>query len=141
MIGVGNAYRGDDAAGLVVARRLRGRGVEAVEQEGEPVAFVDRFYEHSAVVVVDAVHSGATPGTLHRVDASKRPLPSELRGSPSTHALGLGEAIELARALERLPPRVLVYGIEGARFDAGAELSAEVQAAVGRLVEEIAAAL
>jgi hydrogenase maturation protease len=141
VIGVGNAYRGDDAAGLVVARQLRDRGVEAVEQEGEPVALVELFCGHSAVVLVDAVHSGAPPGTVHRVDASERSLPQELRGSTSTHALGLGDAIELARALERLPERVLVYGVEGARFDAGAELSGAVQASVARLVEELAAAL
>jgi hydrogenase maturation protease len=92
-------------------------------------------------VLVDAVQSGAQPGTVHRVDASERPLPQELRGSTSTHALGLGEAIELARALERLPRLVLVYGVEGARFDAGAELSAEVRVAVERVVDELAAAL
>ena len=46
--------------------------------------------------------SGAAPGTTRRLDASRERLPAELfRGS--THALGLAEAVELARALDRLP--------------------------------------
>ena len=141
MIGVGNAYRGDDAAGLVVARRLRERGVEAIEQEGEPVALIDVFAARDAVVLVDAVQSGAPPGTVHRFDVSDGPLPRELRGSTSTHAVGLGEAIELARALGRLPPRVVVYGVEGARFATGVGLSYEVEAALAPLVEAISGEL
>ena len=78
--------------------------------------------------MVDAVSSGAEPGTIHRLDALTERLPAELsRGS--THAFGLAEAVELARALERLPGRLLVFGIEGKRFDAGAGLSPEVEQA------------
>ena len=51
-----------------------------------------------AVVVVDAVRSGAEPGTVCRFDAISQPLPSKIRHG-STHAFSLGEAIELGRAL------------------------------------------
>jgi hydrogenase maturation protease len=141
VIGVGNAYGSDDAAGLVVARRLRERGVAAMEQEGEPVALLEAFAGLDAVVLVDAVRSGAVPGTVHRVDASVQPLPARLFGSPSTHAVGVGEAVELARALDRLPSRVLVFGLEGERFEAGTSLSAAVEAAVEPLVDTILAEL
>jgi hydrogenase maturation protease len=141
VIGVGNEYGSDDAAGLVVARRLRARGVEAMEQEGEPIALLEAFAGLDAVVLVDAVRSGAVPGTVHRLDASNQPLPARLFGSPSTHAVGVGEAVELARALDRLPPRVLVFGLEGERFEAGTTLSAAVEAAVEPLVDTILAEL
>jgi len=141
VIGVGNEYRSDDAAGLIVARRLRARGVNAVEQEGEPVALLEAFADREAAIVVDAVRSGAAPGTVHRVDVSKRPLPAELCGASSTHAVGVGEAIELARALDRLPRRAIVFGVEGERFEAGTGLSAAVTAAVEPLVEVILAEL
>jgi hydrogenase maturation protease len=141
VIGVGNAYRGDDAVGLLVARRLCDRGLEAIEEEGEPVALIDTFADRDTVVLVDAVRSGSTPGTVHRVDVSDRSLPTALLGSTSTHAIGLGEAIELARALGRLPRRIVVFGVEGARFDVGAALSPDVAAAVPGLVESVAAEL
>jgi hydrogenase maturation protease len=132
IIGVGNRWRGDDAAGLEVAARVPG----AVSAEGEPVALLDLWQGASAVTVVDAVSSGAAPGTIHRLDASDAPLPAALAG-PSTHLLGLSEAIELARALGRLPARVTVYGIEGEDFSAGAGLTPAVLDACAALADSL----
>jgi hydrogenase maturation protease len=139
VIGVGNRWRSDDAAGLLAARRVRDLAPEAVEVtelEGEPVSLLDAFEGADAVLVIDAVSSGAAAGTVHRVDARAEPLPEPLAG-PSTHLLGLAEAIELARALGRLPRLLVVYGIEGGRFEAGEGVSGPVAAAV----EEAAAAV
>ena len=137
MIGVGNAYRCDDGVGPAVAERLRGRReVEVATCEQEPSRLLDAWAGAGLALVVDAVASGAAPGTVHRFDASERAVPAGVfRGS--THALGVGEAIELARALGRLPGRVLVYGVEGAEFGAGEGLSPAVAAAVGPLVAEL----
>jgi len=88
-------------------------------------------------VLVDTVRSGAAPGTIHRVEVTDRPIPASLRSSSSTHAVGVGQAIELARALGRLPTRPVVYGIEGASFDAGAALSGDVAAAVVRVADAV----
>ena len=124
MIGVGNAARGDDAAGLIAARRLGG-----IVHEADPLALLDIWDDAESVVVIDAVRSGAAPGTIHRFDATE-PLPAALRSSTSTHAVGLAETIELARALRRLPDRLVVYGIEGERFEAGTVLTPAVSAAI-----------
>jgi hydrogenase maturation protease len=141
--GVGNAMRRDDGAGLAVARRVRELGapdgVEVRAAEGEPVGLLELWDGRDAVVLVDAMRSGAAPGTVRRLDASAGPLPRWLRGSTSTHAVALAETVELARALGRLPPRVVVYAVEGERFDAGAGLSDGVAAAVERLGEAVLA--
>lgn len=139
VIGIGNPWRHDDAAGVELARRLAAAAPESVtvrEQEGEPVALVDAWEGAEAAVIVDAVSSGAPPGTVHRFDAVSGPLPARTFAH-STHALGLAEAIELGRALGRLPERLAVYGIEGERFDAGAGLSPAVERAVDRLCAEL----
>jgi hydrogenase maturation protease len=135
LIGVGNAWRCDDAAGLAVARLLRGtlpEGVEVLECEGEPSALIDAWEGAQTLWLVDAVSSGAPPGTVRRLDASTGELPAELFRT-STHHLGLAEAVELARALGRLPERTIVYGIEGESFDVGDELTPEVESAVARV--------
>jgi hydrogenase maturation protease len=124
VIGIGNAARGDDAAGLIAARRIGG-----LEHEGDPAALLDLWAGADLAVVIDAVSSGAPPGTVHRFEATSTPLPTHLRSSSSTHALGLAEAIELGRALGRLPGRLVVFGIEGERFEAGVEVSQAVAAA------------
>lgn len=132
VIGVGNVYRRDDGVGLAVAARLRGRvpsDVDVVEYEQEPSRLIEAWQGTAAAFVVDAAGSGAEPGTLHRFDASAHAVPGRIFRS-STHAFGVGEAIELARALGKLPRRIVVYGIEGGEFAAGQGLTAPVAAAV-----------
>ncbi len=94
------------------------------------------------VMLVDAVRSGASPGTIHRLDARAAPLPMGFFHY-STHAFSVTEAVELARSLDQLPAHLVVYGIEGANFAAGVELSPEVEraveAVVGRLAKEVRA--
>jgi hydrogenase maturation protease len=132
VIGLGNASRGDDAAGLVAARRLGG-----LEHEGDPLALLDLWEGAELALVIDAVSSGSEPGTIHRFDVGAGPLPVRMRSSTSTHAVGLAEAIELARALGRLPARLTVYGIEGERFGVGTALTPAVEAAVNAVVREV----
>lgn len=84
-------------------------------------------------MIVDAVHSGAPAGTIHRFDAAAGPLPASLRSSTSTHLVSLAETIELARTLDRLPASVTVYGIEGERYDLGAPVTPAVAAAIDQL--------
>ncbi len=136
---MGNPWRCDDAAGLRVAGRLRGTlppDVELLEREGEPTALIDAWEGATTLWLVDAVSSGAEPGTLHRLDASQRELPTELFRR-STHHVGVAEAVELARVLGRLPGRTVVFGIEGGSFEIGDELTPAVAAAVEQTAEMV----
>jgi hydrogenase maturation protease len=137
VVGVGNAFRRDDGAGLAIAGQLEGHpGVEVVSCEQEPSRLLEAWAGADLALVVDAVSSGAEPGTVHRFDATRRAVPAAVfRGS--THAFGVGDAVELARALGRLPGRLLLYGVEGEDFAAGEGLSPAVAAAVGPLAEEL----
>jgi hydrogenase maturation protease len=110
--------------------------VEVVAREGEPTGLIDTWEPADEVWLVDAVSSGAAPGTVHRIDASERELPAEIFRA-STHHLGVPEAVELARALGRLPRRVIVYGVEGADFDAGRGITPEVDAAADQVVAAV----
>jgi hydrogenase maturation protease len=137
VIGVGNEYRSDDAAGLVVARRLRQLSlgnVTVIEASGEGTDLMESWKGADTVIIVDAASSGAKPGTIHRIDARAQRIPRGLLRY-STHAFSVGEAVELARAMNRLPPRMVVYGVEGERFDEGTVLSRAVQGSVGTVVE------
>ena len=137
VIGVGNALRADDEAGLQVVRRLRaGTGVDIREQSGEATALLDALRGSAAAVIVDAA-LGAEPGRLHRLDAAAGPLPQGLFGF-STHGFGVAEGIELARALGALPSVCVVYAVEGERFETGAPMSEAVRRAVPRVSEKVA---
>ena len=130
---LGSPFRGDDAVGPAVAERLRGAGVEVLDCADEPTRLLDLWDGLDTVVVVDAVRSGAPPGTIHRVDAAEGPLPRDL-GLASTHAMGIAEALELGRTLGRAPHRVVVVGVEGSSFGMGEQMSPAVAAALDALV-------
>jgi hydrogenase maturation protease len=143
IIGVGNEYRGDDAVGLIVARRLKERlagSAIVIEQSGDGAALMEAWLGAETVIVIDAMMSGAAPGTVRRLDASARPIPKSYFRC-STHAFGVAEAIELARALGNFPQRLVVYGIEGKNFAAGVGLSAEVVKAAGETVRQALATI
>jgi hydrogenase maturation protease len=139
VIGIGNAYRSDDAAGLVAVRRVKEKGAAScviLEHSGEGAALMELWKSTTRVFVIDAVHSGAAPGTVTRFDASLHPLPASMFRH-STHAFSLVEAIELARALNQLPGQLIVYGIEGQTFEAGTNLSSAIESALPTLVERV----
>jgi hydrogenase maturation protease len=146
IIGVGNDDRGDDAVGLSVVRRLRGARagnpsaaaalVAVIEASGEGAALIEAWRSANIVILIDAVHSGAMPGTIYRFEAHDRPIPTHSCRS-STHAFGVSEAIELARALGQLPACLIVYGIEGRSFEVGDGLSSEAESAAWEVLERL----
>ncbi|MGA2924522.1 MAG: hydrogenase maturation protease [Solirubrobacteraceae bacterium] len=142
VIGVGNDVRGDDAAGLLVVRRLRDSELRSrvalVTHEGDAIGLLELWDGADAAVLVDAVCSGAGAGTVHRIDASRAGLPADWSGA-SSHAISAAESIELARVLGTLPRRVIVYGVEGACFEQGAPLSDDVAAALPKLADAVRA--
>ena len=114
----GNPDRGDDAAGPLVAHRLRELGVECRELSGEGLSLMEAWQGAGEIVLVDAVVTGRPAGAVTVWDALAAPLASRpLPGS--SHALGLAEAVALGRVLGRLPRRLTLYGIEARRFDPG----------------------
>ena len=82
---------------------------------------------HGAVVV-DAVRTGAPPGTLLVSPAAA--MPEVTDAAASTHGLGVRDTLALARALGRLPARAYVVGVEAEQTRLGEGLSAPVRAAV-----------
>jgi hydrogenase maturation protease len=149
VVGLGRRDRGDDGIGPEVARAVAGRLprgslVRVLEQE-DPTALLDLWEGHDHVVVVDAVVTGQPAGTVHRFDLGTHapPLPPEVHADRGgTHAFGLATAVELGRALGRLPARVVVVGVEAGRVGVGTTLSPcvarGVVAATALVLEEVA---
>lgn len=136
IIGLGNELRGDDAVGLLAARRLRqdlGDRAKVIEAEMAGVDIVELMKGVCVAILIDAARSGKNPGTIHRLDASTGPIAVGLFPS-SSHALGVSEALELARVLAVLPKTVIVYGIEVGHTEAGQPLSPQVAKALDEVV-------
>lgn len=137
VIGVGNRDRGDDAVGPLVVDRL-GSTLPCFESNGDPSALISLFDRDSEVIIVDAMVTGGAPGSISSAGlAEAGGTASELSGHGSTHGFGVLEALELARALGALPPRVTLVGVEASSFEPGSGLSPELEPAIERTVDLI----
>ncbi|MET8582359.1 hydrogenase maturation protease [Streptomyces collinus] len=143
VIGVGNPLRGDDGVGPAAVEALRGRvphGTALVVSDGEPARMLDSWRDADTVVVVEALRArSARPGELHILSAAD--AISLTAATASTHALGLGECLALAEALDRLPPNLVVHAVEVADTELGEGLSEAVRSALPGLVDRVAAAV
>ncbi len=139
IIGLGNGMRGDDAVGLMAARRIRqelGDRVEVIEAEMAGVDLIDLMKGASVAILIDAVRSGKAPGSVHRLDASVSPIGGQVFPR-SSHAIGVSEAIELARAMDVLPTTVIVYGVEVGNTEIGQPLSPPMGEALDQVLKQI----
>ncbi len=138
VIGIGNRFRGDDGIGPAVVDSLRADPPPATicETSGEATELIETWSDAKLVLIVDCISSGAPPGTIHQIEANSQTLPPQILQA-STHSFGLAEAVELGRALGRLPPRLIVYGIEGRDFGHGQTLSEPVASVVETVAERI----
>ena len=140
VIGVGNRDRGDDAAGPIVCDRLRDRqgatsALRLVVCEGSVLDLGLQWEHDDDVVIVDAMQPGTEPGRIAAVDATAEPMPTP--GAVSTHEIDVSVAIELARAIGRMPARLTVIGIEAAQTEWRTPPSAPVDAAIDLVVEQL----
>lgn len=141
--GLGTEFRHDDGVGVAVARRVAERGAGACDDLGasvDPVADpldLLGLWDHAALaVVVDATRSGATAGTIRVIEILRDTL-GEDPGAASTHSLGVGAVLKLARAVGCAPRRVVVVGIEGEDFTTGVGLSPAVRRAVDTATDTV----
>lgn len=139
VIGVGNLYRGDDAVGRIVAQGLKREATDhanIIEKDCDGATLMECWEGADMVILIDAVHSGALPGTIYRLDAQAQPIPATYFHY-SSHAFGVAEAVELSRTLNQLPPCFIIYGIEGKHFEPGDGLTGEVTKAAQDVLEQI----
>ena|SRR5690348_6567723 len=137
IIGFGNPQRGDDAAGVIVAERLRAQSLNAVTVTGDALDLVEAGQGADELILIDAVVTGAPAGTIHVWNGAET-LPT-FTTPTSTHGIGLAQALELAHTLHRLPPHLSIWGIEGQAFDLGSQMSPAVETAVEEVTRRIAA--
>ncbi len=141
VVGCGNPHAGDDSAGLEIVRRLRELGGASCELLDRPQAgleLLDCMQGAEIILFVDAVSSGAPPGTLHLVPLPSPDLQARGLGALSSHGWGLTEALSLMWALEWQTPRLFLLGVEIETLDPKKPRSEAVEAAMQTAVDGFA---
>ncbi len=139
VVGIGHELRGDDAAGVIVARGLTPilasrDGFLVVDAGPAPENFTGhlRRFKPDLVLLVDAAQMQETPGTIRWLDWR------ETSGvSASTHTLPPYVLSEYL--VSELGCQVALLGIQALDTSLGAPLSTPVKQAVESIVQNIAA--
>ncbi len=126
IVGIGSSF-GEDCLGWNAVDAIECSGILAPYPAewvktfrcSEPMAGLLPLLEDAgAAILIDAMQSGAPPGSLCRVDTDSL---APHAGQVSSHGMGVCESLALARALDILPRTVVLYGIEMTRPETGDE--------------------
>lgn len=139
IVGIGNPYRGDDAAGWAVIDGLKektGSVIKLVKQRGDIAELIDTFAQHKNVYIIDACSSSDPVGTWKRIDVHKQSIVDE-NPQTSTHGFSLSQAISLAKNLRQLPNKLILYVINGDNYSISEILSPSVAISVECVINAI----
>ena len=146
IIGLGNPLVTDDSVGLRVAAELRqhlaGRpDVEVAEDYWGGLRLMEQMVGYDRAIVIDAICSGAPPGTIHHLAPGDIPT----QRSASSHDMTLPTALALGRQAGLQLPQdeaILLVGIEADDIlNFGETCTPAVAAAVSRAVADVLAAV
>jgi hydrogenase maturation protease len=141
--GIGNIFLGDDAFGVEVAQRLLQRELpEEVRVVDFGIRGLDLTYAlldgYEAVVLVDAVPRGGTPGTLYVLEPEISAV-SDSGPSMEAHDLDPVKVLRLATSMGAKIDRLLLVGCEPTRFSDSDEMSTGMSQHVRVAVDEAVA--
>lgn len=140
IIGVGNLLLRDEGVGIHVIREIQKRelpsGVEALDGGVGGFDLLNYFSQARKVLIIDAAEMGLPPGAVARFQPSQlNPRPKER--SFSAHEVKLLEVIELAQALDKSLPEIVIFGIQPKEISWGMELSPEVGAVIPQVIDAV----
>lgn len=140
ILGVGNPWLGDDGLGP--------RAIEALERSGglppearlldggtRGLALLPEIEDAGRVIVIDAIDVGAAPGTIVRLEGAD--AQKALGRSVSAHDVGLRDVLWIALLRGTFPEDLVLFGVQVAALEAGADLSPEVAAALPAVVSHV----
>lgn len=115
--GIGNIFLGDDAFGVVVARRLAEHPLPpGVEVRDFGIRGLDLAYALSggcdAAILVDAMPRGGVPGTLYLIEPDAPEAIDAAGPALAAHSVDPMAVFALAQTLGGCPERLFVVGCE-----------------------------
>jgi hydrogenase maturation protease len=142
VLGLGNVLCGDDGAGVVALARLArqyepGADVRLLDGGTLGLSLLPYLEEAHTAVLIDAVDTGAPPGTLVRLTGEDVGQAVAHRLSP--HQVGVADLLDGARLLGREPGRIVLWGIVPERIALEVGLSPKVAARIDDLCAYVAA--
>lgn len=137
ILAIGSPY-GDDRLGWEIAKRLpdflsADITIQALDRPG--LSILSYLSNTSLVLLIDAIHSGTPPGTIHWLTGDDIP---KTDSPASSHNIGISEVYQLGKVLNILPQQLHFCGIEmDPNWHSQEALSPSALSAIPILLEQI----
>jgi hydrogenase maturation protease len=138
VLGLGNTLLSDEGLGVQAMERLHARIGDACPRvtwlDGGTLGLEALPYleDCTHLLVLDAVQTGAPPGSLVRLEGEG--IPTAIAQKLSMHQVALADALAVARLRGTLPAKRVLWGLTPALLDWGETLSNPVSRAMDALV-------
>jgi len=136
VLGIGNLLLGDEGVGVHAARALMGnecsRGVEVLEVGTAILDALPALENAEHIILLDAMKCDGKPGTVYRIPLGKCRTSQCIA---SMHGFDIFRVLALTG--RKVPPEVLVFGVEPSYIGWSMELSPPVSNALAFLVEAV----
>jgi hydrogenase maturation protease len=140
VIAVGNDLYGDDGIGNAVLQALEQipdmKNIELIDGATDALGLIDHFSETDHVIIVDAAQMGEKPGTVKVFGKEEVKLKIKM-DNLSVHGISLAETFEIGQAVDSLPKKITIIGIEPKNIGISQELSDVVMQSIPEIVSNI----
>jgi len=140
VIVVGNDLYGDDGVGNAVLRALEQipdmLDAELIDGATDALGLIDHFSDTDHVIIVDAAQMGEKPGTVKIFSKEEVKLKIKM-DHLSVHGISLAETFDIAQAVDSLPEKITIIGIEPKNIGISQNLSDVVMQSIPEIVSNI----
>ena len=143
VLALGNPIRSDDGVGIVALRCLEKdprvpSAVDLLEGGTKGLELISYISGISHLLVLDAVHVGAVPGTIVCIRGTEL---GSLPGNGNVHDLALADILNALRLLGQEPGEIVLLGVQPGTTELGTSLSKRVESSLPGFVEAAIAQL
>ena len=140
ILGLGNVICGDDGLGVAAVERLARdyelpEGVEALDGGTLGLSLLAHVTGADDLLLVDAIRTGAAPGTLVRLEGDD--VAPAVRERLSVHQIGVADLLDALRLLDEVPRRLVLLGLEPETLELGLGCSPAVEARIDELIAAV----
>lgn len=144
VLGMGNILLTDEGLGVRALEVFRARfevphGVDLLDGGTTGMGLLDDIGGREHLLVLDAVQTGAPPGTLAVLRGADIPVYFGRRGTP--HQLGLSDVLATLELAGEKPAQVTVLGIVPESLELSLELSDTITSRLDALIDALVAEL
>ncbi|RDE19818.1 HyaD/HybD family hydrogenase maturation endopeptidase [Motiliproteus coralliicola] len=138
VLGVGNILLTDEGIGVRTIEALLERyhvpaGVELLDGGTAGMELMEVMARREHVILLDAVNTGAEPGTVVTLEEDE--VPALFRSRISPHQLGISDLLGVMSLTGELPNHFTLFGVVPYSMETGTELSEPMVPKLEQMVE------